>query len=53
MHYRAENKMNIPAGFIHVPSLPEQVIGKNQPSMALSLTTEALGIVLETLSKEI
>ena len=53
MHYIAEKKMNIPAGFIHVPSLPEQVIGKTQPSMALSLTIEALGIVLNTISKEI
>jgi len=54
MHYISENKADIPAGFIHVPSLPEQVIEKkNQPSMALSLTTKALGVALETLSKEI
>lgn len=53
MYYLHENKINIPAGFIHVPSLPEQVIGKNQPSMALSLITEALGVVLESLSEDL
>ncbi len=50
MQYNAEHKLDIPAGFIHVPSLPEQVIGKDRPSMALSLITEALGVVLENLS---
>ena len=50
MHYRAEKDLIIPAGFIHVPSLPEQVIGKTRPSMAQSLITESLGVVMETLS---
>jgi pyroglutamyl-peptidase len=53
MHYLAENQMNIPAGFIHVPSLPEQIMGENQPSMSLCLIIEALGIVLNTLSGEL
>jgi pyroglutamyl-peptidase len=53
MHHRAENKLEIPAGFIHVPSLPEQVIGQTRPSMALSLITEAFGVVLDTLSSEL
>lgn len=53
MHYRTENKLDIPAGFIHVPSLPEQVIGQTRPSMALSLITEALRVVLQTLSSEL
>ena len=51
MDYNAEHSLDIPAGFIHVPSLPEQVIGQNKPSMTLSLITEALGVVLETLSE--
>ena len=53
MHYVSESHIDIPAGFIHVPSLPEQVIGKNQASMSLSLITEALGVVLDTLSKDL
>ncbi|MFH1180770.1 MAG: pyroglutamyl-peptidase I [Candidatus Bathyarchaeota archaeon] len=53
MHYISESHIDIPAGFIHVPSLPEQVIGKNQASMSLSLITEALGVVLDTLSKDL
>ncbi|MCW4012615.1 MAG: pyroglutamyl-peptidase I [Candidatus Bathyarchaeota archaeon] len=53
MHYRAEKELDIPAGFIHVPSLPEQVIGQARPSMALSLITDALEVVLTTLSSEL
>jgi pyroglutamyl-peptidase len=53
MHYLSENNLDIPAGFIHVPSLPEQVIGKNQPSMSLSLIIETLGTVLDEISREL
>jgi pyroglutamyl-peptidase len=52
MHYVSVNSLDIPAGFIHVPSLPEQVMEKKLPSMSLSLITEVLGVVLETLSEE-
>ncbi|MHA1800784.1 MAG: pyroglutamyl-peptidase I [Candidatus Heimdallarchaeaceae archaeon] len=48
MHFINNNEINIPAGFIHVPSLPEQVIGKNLPSMTLDLITQALEIALIT-----
>lgn len=53
MHYVAQNNLNIPAGFIHVPSLPEQVIGKNQPSMDLRLIIEALNVVIDTISRDL
>ncbi len=53
MHYLSENHLDVPAVFIHVPSLPEQVIGKNQPSMSLDLITRALGIALDVVSKEL
>jgi len=54
MHYLSENGLDIPAGFIHVPSLPEQVVGKKQqPSMCLGLIVDALGVVLETVSGEL
>lgn len=53
MYYRAEKELDIPAGFVHVPSLPEQVIGQTRPSMALSLITKALEVVLQTVSSEL
>ena len=53
MHYLSENNMNIPGGFIHVPSLPEQVMEKKTPSMSLGLITNALGVVLDTVSKQL
>jgi pyroglutamyl-peptidase len=48
MHNCATNKLDIPAGFVHVPALPEQVIGKGRPSMSLSLITDAFGVILDT-----
>ncbi len=51
MHYLSENGLEIPAGFIHVPSLPEQVMEKRGPSMSLDLTAKALSIAIETLSE--
>lgn len=53
MDYLARTGINIPAGFIHVPSLPEQVVDKRQPSMTVELTAEALEVVLETISKKL
>jgi len=53
MHYLSQKDLNIPAGFVHVPSLPEQVIGKNQPSMDLRLITEAIGVILESLTADL
>lgn len=41
---------NMQAGFIHVPYLPCQVVGKNkQPSMSTEMTAQALITVLHTL----
>lgn len=48
MSFINKNEYNIPAGFIHVPSLPEQVIGKNYPSMSLELIIKAIKIAIET-----
>ena len=53
MHYLSEKELDIPGGFIHVPSLPEQVMEKKTPSMSLDLIIDALGVVLDTLSKEL
>lgn len=45
----AQRGRQIPAGFIHLPSLPEQVAlrGLSQPSMALEAQVRAIRVVLE------
>ena len=48
MQFINNNEINILAGFIHVPSLPEQVISKNIPSMTLELIIRALEIAIKT-----
>ena len=53
MDYLARTGIDIPAGFIHVPSLPEQVVDKRQPSMTVELIAKALEVVLETISKQL
>lgn len=53
MDYLAREGVEIPAGFIHVPSLPEQVIEKRKPSMTVELIAKALGVVVETITKNI
>ena len=51
MHYLSENNMEVPAGFIHVPSLPEQVMERKGPSMSLDLIANALNTAVETLTE--
>jgi len=51
MHYLKEERLGIPAGFIHVPPLPEQVADKGTPSMSLETTVKALSIVLQELTR--
>ena len=51
MHFINEENLKIPAGFVHVPSLPEQVVGKNIPSMSLELISEALRIIVDSTIK--
>jgi pyroglutamyl-peptidase len=46
MHYIATNELNIQAGFIHLPALPEQAT-----SMGLDLEIQALRVILSTLLK--
>lgn len=53
MQFINNYEINIPAGFIHVPSLPEQVIGKNSPSMTLELIIHALEIAMTTTIKHL
>jgi pyroglutamyl-peptidase len=44
LHYVAENNPKIPAGFIHLPPLPEQVVGKDPPVACMALETMVAGI---------
>ncbi len=53
MHYIDENDLGIPGGFIHVPSLPEQAMKKQGPSMSLDLIVKALDAAVMVLSKEL
>ena len=48
MNFIYTSNLDIPAGFIHVPSLPEQVIGKRIPSMSIDIIQEAIGIIINT-----
>ncbi|MCW4036239.1 MAG: pyroglutamyl-peptidase I [Candidatus Bathyarchaeota archaeon] len=51
MDYLAREGIGIPAGLIHVPRLPEQALDQRTPSMSLDLITEALQVVVDTISK--
>ena len=53
MDYLAREDIDIPAGFIHVPSLPEQVIEKKIPSMTVELITGALEVVVGITSAQL
>nr|MBD3205818.1 pyroglutamyl-peptidase I [Candidatus Bathyarchaeota archaeon] len=47
MNYISENELDIPAGFIHLPRLPENAVGTSNPSMSLSHSVRALEVVVE------
>jgi pyroglutamyl-peptidase len=53
MDYRSRVGLEIPAGFIHVPFLPEQAVNKERPSMALDLITKALEVAASTVDSRI
>lgn len=53
MHHLSVKGLEIPAGFIHVPSLPEQVLKKKTASMSLETTVRGLEAVLMELSRDL
>jgi pyrrolidone-carboxylate peptidase len=53
MRYLDETGHDIPAGFIHVPPLPEQVVDKGAASMSVETTAQALRVVAEKLTGEL
>jgi pyroglutamyl-peptidase len=44
LHYLAQEKLKTPAGFVHLPALPEQVIDKQPLIPSMSLETMLQGI---------
>jgi pyroglutamyl-peptidase len=53
MRYLDETGCDIPAGFIHVPPLPEQVVDKGTASMSVETTAQALRVIVEELTRDI
>jgi pyroglutamyl-peptidase len=44
LHYLATHQLDIPAGFVHVPALPEQVTNAYPPVPSMALETMTCGI---------
>ena len=53
MDYVAEIQLGIPAGFIHVPRLPENAVETRNPSMSLESSTKALEIAVKTVASHL
>jgi pyroglutamyl-peptidase len=53
MDYLARNRCDIPAGFIHVPRLPEQALNGRSPSMSLEVSASALEVAIKELVSEL
>jgi pyroglutamyl-peptidase len=53
MDYLDSKGLNIPAGFIHVPRLPEQALDGKNPSMTLDLMAHALNEVVDMISSDL
>lgn len=53
MHHIEENDLGVPGGFIHVPSLPEQAMKKQGPSMSLDLIVKALDAAIRVIAEDL
>ena len=53
MDYVAKKELGIPAGFIHIPRLPENAISTRNPSMSLETSSKAMEIAVELVSSRI
>lgn len=51
LHYLAQRELAVPAGFVHLPFLPQQVAAQRRPlpSMTLDLMKTAVTVILKTL----
>ena len=53
LDYLARNKIDIPAGFIHVPRLPEQAVDGRRASMSVESSARAIEAVVDELAKHL
>jgi len=55
LHYLAQNNLQTPAGFVHLPALPEQVIDKQPliPSMSLETMLKGIRAIINSLDADI
>jgi len=52
LHYAAKSRPDIKAGFVHIPYLPSQAVGKkNAPSMSAESVITALKIIIKTVNE--
>lgn len=52
LHYLAVNRLQVPAGFIHLPALPEQAVAKEggkTPSMSLETVQKGIAAAIQVL----
>ena len=51
LHFLAQQRLPIPAGFVHLPLLPEQAANQTplRPSMAMEVMVTAVSVILHTL----
>ena len=49
LHWRDAHRANMKIGFVHIPALPEQVIGfwPESPFMPMEMTRKALSLIIE------
>ncbi|MDQ7792852.1 MAG: pyroglutamyl-peptidase I [bacterium] len=45
MHFLEQRDLAIPAGFVHLPLLPEQALAKDPPPASMSLDDQARGVL--------
>ncbi|MCA9919627.1 MAG: pyroglutamyl-peptidase I [Anaerolineales bacterium] len=55
LHFLAQQQLAVPAGFVHLPFLPQQVaaLPRNYPSMALETMVTAVSTILHTLHEHL
>jgi pyroglutamyl-peptidase len=54
LHYLKEQDLKVPAGFIHLPALPEQAaqMKGSAPSMSLETMTRGVRLAIQVIAKE-
>lgn len=55
LHFLAQQQLAVPAGFVHLPFLPQQAaaLPRNYPSMALETMVTAVSTILHTLHEHL